>query len=98
MCTKLIKKNHSSIHRVIWVSVLELGKLLKYKLYYKCLELYWTPHAITYMDTFNFVCSLNANNQQLTNVLEQSNNDLDLSELNKSHELIILLPKKLYEN
>ena len=39
------------------------------------------------METDSFVLSFNANNQELTNFLQQNKDEFDFSEIDKSHEL-----------
>ena len=61
-----------------------------YEIYYHTLEPYGLDREhLHYMDSDSFVLSFDANNQKLTNFLQQNKDAFafDFSDINKSHEL-----------
>ena len=66
-------------------TILELSKVLLNEFFYKRLEPYWQNKEQLYcMDTDCFVLSFHANNQELTNILQQNKDKFDFNELDKS--------------
>ena len=73
-----------------------LSELLLYEFYYNSLEPYWHDRVHShYINTDIFVLSFDANNQDLTNFLQQNKDELEFSELYKSHEIYDTINKKV---
>ena len=66
-----------------------------HELYYHTLEPY-SKHRMQkhFLDTDSFVFRLDANNQQLSEFLQQNKDEFDFSELDKNHEFNDFLNKK----
>ena len=84
---KLDKKTVFDKPIYLGFTILKLSKLLLYEFYSKRSEPYWQYKIhLHFMDTDSFVLRFDTNKQELTSVLQQTEDEIDFSELDKSHE------------